>query len=183
MTVSHNAQYMEMAADASRMITFFIVYGTLPYLLKSPQHHYAQTKERSRVAVLLKYAWQIVTMTLTCSFWKFCMNSNLPSTEEVPMINYPIYWLVTVLIGDLHFYAFHRLMHCNRFLYKHVHSHHHSMPSLDMEPLDYLEQHPVEMLLSVMPIAYVTYIAPIVPEWYAYAFIYFIHGMGLAAHR
>ena len=33
-----------------------------------------------------------------------------------------------------------------------------------------------------MPIAYLSYIAPIVPSWYTYHCIYFVHGMGLAAH-
>ena len=137
MNVSHNdinnIVQSELVADMARMILFFVIYGSLPHLLQPSQHHYARSEERSRVRVLLKYSWQMVMMSLVCVYWKGRMRADLPNTAETPIQNYMFYFFIAAIVGDVHFYAVHKLLHWNRYLYKHVHSHHHTMPSSDME--------------------------------------------------
>lgn len=128
-----NITQSEMVVDMARMILFFVIFGTLPHLLQPSQHHYAGSNKKSRVEVLLQYSWQMVMMSLVCVYWKARMNADLPTTAETRIHNYIFYFFIAAFIGDIHFYAVHKLLHWNRHLYKYVHSHHHAMPSSDME--------------------------------------------------
>jgi sterol desaturase/sphingolipid hydroxylase (fatty acid hydroxylase superfamily) len=125
----------------------------------------------------------VLMMSAVCSFWLRLMNPNMPATSEVPIFNYVVGYIAFMLITDVNFWMFHRLLHRNRFLYTTIHSRHHEIKHGRMEALHYVEQHPVEMLVSVMPVWYFTYLFPgLFPSWFVTFLIYHVHSMGLAAH-
>mmetsp|Transcript_32435 Transcript_32435/g.74954 ORF Transcript_32435/g.74954 Transcript_32435/m.74954 type:complete len:227 (+) Transcript_32435:51-731(+) len=55
---------------------------------------------------------------------------------------------VHLLLSEVWFYTVHWCCHHSRFLYKHVHSHHHRITDPDVENASY--QHPLEMFLITM---------------------------------
>jgi sterol desaturase/sphingolipid hydroxylase (fatty acid hydroxylase superfamily) len=86
----------------------------------------------------------IYTAYLAVSFWLFA-NGYVPflNPSENPV------WFATLLvliplIGEIHFYLVHRLIH-TRLLYKYVHSLHHN--NVNPAPWSGLSMHPVEHLL------------------------------------
>lgn len=50
---------------------------------------------------------------------------------------------IILLVDDIYFYFFHRLLHTNKFLYKHIHKLHHSAHS--PYPINYIYAHPIEI--------------------------------------
>jgi sterol desaturase/sphingolipid hydroxylase (fatty acid hydroxylase superfamily) len=95
----------------------------------------------------------IFTAFMVASFWLF-------ANDYVSFLNYadnPVWFVVFLLlipfIGEVHFFAVHRLIHVP-FLYKHIHSLHHN--NVNPAPWSGLSMHPVEHLLYFSGIILVT---------------------------
>jgi sterol desaturase/sphingolipid hydroxylase (fatty acid hydroxylase superfamily) len=70
--------------------------------------------------------------------------SDLFSLEAPPIWAFALQFLVLVFFDDLWFYIVHRIIHENRFLYKHIHKKHHE--AYAPVPIEYLYVHPLEWM-------------------------------------
>ena len=88
----------------------------------------------------------VVTITSYITQWLF--NASLLSIVNSPTVTTSVSQFVFYFFAfDLYYYLLHRLLH-TRFLYKHVHSHHHK--STRPTPLTSYAVHPLEGLASFM---------------------------------
>jgi sterol desaturase/sphingolipid hydroxylase (fatty acid hydroxylase superfamily) len=60
----------------------------------------------------------------------------------------PVQVLIAFILDDLWFYTYHRYLHENKFLLKHVHSIHHRATT--PFPLEYLYAHPLEWMIGAL---------------------------------
>jgi 4-alpha-methyl-delta7-sterol-4alpha-methyl oxidase len=68
--------------------------------------------------------------------------------------NWPVWWVIPIqvtiafVVDDLWFYTYHRYLHENKFLLKHIHSIHHKATT--PFPLEYLYAHPLEWMAGAL---------------------------------
>ncbi len=68
--------------------------------------------------------------------------------------NWPVWWVIPIqvtvafIVDDLWFYTYHRYLHENKFLLKHIHSIHHKATT--PFPLEYLYAHPLEWMAGAI---------------------------------
>jgi sterol desaturase/sphingolipid hydroxylase (fatty acid hydroxylase superfamily) len=74
------------------------------------------------------------------------------SFEEYFNLKFPEIWnffaqmALVVIFDDTYFYFFHKLLHKNKFLYRHIHSKHHA--ACAPYPLEFLYVHPLEHIFG-----------------------------------
>lgn len=106
----------------------------------------------------------IVTAYTLVAEWKFASKSGMKMSGPVDMLLYAVAYFS---IEDLWFYGWHRACHEVPWLFEHVHRHHHvSHKNRNMEPFDFLRQHPLDFLMASAPIAFFPHILPVVPMWF-----------------
>lgn len=88
-------------------------------------------------------------MILFCSFVDyFLCSGNLKTTVQPSVPIQILQILIAMFIFDTCQYFVHRYMHHNKFLYRHVHSHHHRL--VVPYPVGALYNHPVEVITDML---------------------------------
>lgn len=89
------------------------------------------------------------TALMFFAFWYFEFAFSFGSVHSLGWVLLELIFIVA--IDDLWFYVYHRLVHENMWLYRHVHAIHHRVRST--MPLDYIYVHPAEWLIGALGVA------------------------------
>ncbi len=121
--------------------SFFIVKYEQSSTDKLYQRSFTLRMFLSRCRLAIKNFALIAVLTMASLL---IIGDSFFSFAHLPGMQFVLFFLIMVAVDDVWFYCIHRLMHSNRFLYKHIHSvHHRALPPI---PMDYLFAHPIEAM-------------------------------------
>jgi sterol desaturase/sphingolipid hydroxylase (fatty acid hydroxylase superfamily) len=131
------------------VVGFIVLYKFTPSFLKNKK---IQQVPPQRSAIQSDIIWSITSMVIWIgvTYILFLLISRDLTKVYLNISQYGlIYWTFTgvlfIIIHDTYYYWVHRFMHLNRFMFKYVHSHHHT--SRTPTPLSMFAFGPIEALL------------------------------------
>lgn len=96
---------------------------------------------RSKLAIK-----NFILISILTTISMYAIGDNFFVFEKIAVWKFAFLFFVMIALDDVWFYFIHRMMHTNKYLYKKIHSvHHTTIPPI---PLDYLFVHPLEALVG-----------------------------------